>query len=66
MQILNPQFDPDTGENSDNVFITSQLDFYFANGQDRGAVITLYNSIFQYSRFCKGMIVYRAGFFDFE
>jgi len=48
MQILNPQFDPDTGENSNNVFITSQLDFYFANGQDRGAVITLYNSIFQY------------------
>ncbi len=33
--------------------------YYNYNGADRGAKITITDSIFKHSRFCKGMIVYR-------
>ncbi|TNV74720.1 hypothetical protein FGO68_gene12535 [Halteria grandinella] len=39
-------------------------DFYLSNGQDRGAFIVIEDSVFQLSRFCKGMIIYRAGYYE--
>lgn len=53
-------FDQDTS------FITQKKDFYFSNGQDRGAKITIKNSKFRHSRFCKGMLVYRASYVEKE
>lgn len=38
--------------------------FYIYNGADRGARISIIDSTFKHSRFCKGMIVYRPAFFD--
>jgi len=35
------------------------LGFIKSYGADKGAKITITNSIFEYSRFCKGMLVYR-------
>ena len=37
--------------------------FFNINGADRGIKLTITNSIFKHSRFCKGMIVYRPSFF---
>ena len=37
--------------------------YYNSNGADRGAKITITNSIFKHSRFCKGMIVYRPSLY---
>ena len=33
-------------------------------GEDRGMDLTIDNSLFEYSRFCKGMIVYRSSPFS--
>lgn len=43
--------------------ITTALDFYYVNGADRGAMISISNSNFLTSRFCKGLIVYREAYF---
>jgi hypothetical protein len=37
--------------------------YYNSNGADRGAKITITNSVFKHSRFCKGMIVYRPSLY---
>jgi hypothetical protein len=47
-----------------DMFPSVSKDFYYASGEDRGAIVTISNSIFEYSRFCKGLFVYRAGYFE--
>jgi hypothetical protein len=44
--------------NNDNT-----VTYYNSNGADRGAKITITNSVFKHSRFCKGMIVYRPSLY---
>jgi hypothetical protein len=44
---------------SGDTFSTGTRTFFAFNGADRGAKISITNSIFKHSRFCKGMIIYR-------
>lgn len=43
---------------------TFNNDYYVYNSADRGAKISIVNSTFKTSRFCKGMIVYRPSPYD--